>query len=247
MFSSEYRGQLRADLLRRGEQDERISGVAITGSAATGKEDNWSDIDLAFGVRDGVEVEAVLADWTAHMYEQQQAVDHLDLRAGAWIYRVFVLPNTLQVDLAFVAENEFRALAPSFQLVSGKAHEAMYLPPPEAGGVVRYAWLYALHVRSCIARAKYWQAEFMISGMRDQALTLACLRHGLPAVHGRGLDELPMEVRTSFEESLVRQMDGPEMLRAFQAVTRNLLQEMRLMEVKIPDSLQDVLLKLCVA
>ena len=247
MFSSEYRGQLRADLLRRGERDERIGGVAITGSAAVGKEDDWSDIDLAFGVRDGVEVEAVLADWTAFIYEQEEAVDHLDVRAGAWIYRVFVLPNTLQVDLAFVSESEFRALAPSFQLVSGKAHEAMHVAPPDAGGVIRYAWLYALHARSCIARAKYWQAEFMISGMRDHALTLACLRHGLPAVHGRGLDELPLELRSSFEDSLVRQMDRPEMMRAFQAVTRSLVQEIRLADVEIPDSLQDVLLKLCVA
>jgi hypothetical protein len=247
MFSSEYREQLRADLLRRGERDKRISGVAITGSAAVGKEDDWSDIDLAFGVRDGVEVEAVLSDWTAHMYEREQAVDHLDVRAGAWIYRVFVVTSTLQVDLAFVPESEFRALAPSFQLVSGKAHEAVHVPAPDAGGVIRYAWLYALHVRSCIARAKYWQAEFMISGMRDQVLTLACLRHGLPAVHGRGLDELPLDLRSSFEDTLVRQMVGPEMMRAFQAVTRSLLQEMRLADAKVPDSLQEVLLKLCVA
>jgi hypothetical protein len=87
----------------------------------------------------------------------------------------------------------------------------------------------------------------MISGMRDQALTLACLRNGLTAVHGRGLDELPLDLRSSFEDTLVRQIDGPEMMRAFQAVTRSLLQEMRLADAKVPDSLQEVLLELCVA
>ena len=30
------------------------------------------------------------------------------------------------------------------------------------------------------------QAEYMISGMRDHVLALACLRHGVPAVQGRG-------------------------------------------------------------
>ena len=34
----------------------------------------------------------------------------------------------------------------------------------------------------------------MISGMRDQVLALACLRHGLPAREGRGMDGLPADV-----------------------------------------------------
>ena len=41
----------------------------------------------------------------------------------------------------------------------------------------------------------------MISGLRDNALALACLRHGLSAVHGRGMDDLPKEVAARFEGS----------------------------------------------
>src|SRR5271168_3800791 len=102
MFTPEERDRLRSNLLERASGDQRISGAAITGSAADGREDQWSDIDLAFGVSDAAEMPNALADWTSHMYHQHLALDHLDVLSGAWVYRVFFLPSTLQVDLAFV-------------------------------------------------------------------------------------------------------------------------------------------------
>jgi len=51
----------------------------------------------------------------------------------------------------------------------------------------------------------------MVSGVRDHALSLACMRHSLPAVHGRGIDRLPEEVTARFEAALVRQMTTAEL------------------------------------
>src|SRR4051812_35937913 len=163
MFTPHERAGIRSDLLKRAADDERISGGAITGSAAAESEDQWSDIDLAFGVVETVQLEKVLADWTAHMYDHHSALHHLDVKAGAWIYRVFLLPSSLQVDLAFVSASEFRALAPTFRLAFGKANDPGHLRPPSAGEVIGFGWLYALHARSCIARRNLWQAEYMIS------------------------------------------------------------------------------------
>jgi hypothetical protein len=67
----------------------------------------------------------------------------------------------------------------------------------------------------------------MVSGVRDHTLSLACIRHGLPAVHGRGMDLLPKDVLAQFGESLVRQLDSAELTRAFQAVVRGLQSEIR--------------------
>ena len=50
MFTPEYRHQLREELIAAAGKDNRITGVAITGSAALGNEDAWSDVDLAFGI-----------------------------------------------------------------------------------------------------------------------------------------------------------------------------------------------------
>jgi hypothetical protein len=241
IFTPEEREGLRSELLERAAKDQRISGAAITGSAAGSREDRWSDIDLAFGVKDAGELPNVLSDWTEHMYDRHQALDHLDVSAGAWIYRVFLLPSTLQVDLAFVPAAEFRALAPTFRLVSGEAKEPRHVEPPPAATVIGFAWLYALHARSCIARGNVWQAEYMISGIRDNALALACIRHGLPAVHGRGVDLLPKEAVAQFEGALVRQLDTVELSRAFRIAMEGLVNEIRCADETLARRLQAAL------
>ena len=244
MFNSEERDRLRSDLLEYAAKDQRITGAAITGSAAAEREDRWSDIDLAFGVSGAAELPNVLLDWTAHMYQQHLAVHHLDIRSGGWIYRVFLLPSTLQVDLAFVSGTDFRALAPTFRLIFGEANESRNVPPAQTGEIIGLAWLYTLHARSCIARGNLWQAEYMVSNIRDNALALACIRHELPAAHGRGLDLLPRGVTAQFEGSLVRQLDIVELSRAFRTVVHGLLSEIRSTDEELAGRLQDVLIRL---
>ena len=241
MFTPEERERLRSGLLERAARDLRISGAAITGSAAASGEDRWSDIDLAFGVRDAGEMPNVLSDWTGHMYDRHLALHHLDVHAGAWTYRVFLLPSTLQVDLAFVPAAEFRALAPTFRLMTGEANEPQHASPPSAATIIGMGWLYALHARSSIARGKFWQAEYMISGIRDNALALACIRHALPAVHGRGIDLLPREVTAQFEDSLVRQLDAAELSRCFSVAMHGLLSEIRYADEELAERLQGAL------
>jgi hypothetical protein len=244
VFTSEERSRLRSSLLEFAAGDSRIGGAAITGSAARDGEDRWSDTDLAFGVRNTDRVEEVLSDWTARMYQEHLALHHVDVRAGAWVYRVFLLPNSLQVDLAFVPAAEFRALSPSFRLVSGEAKEPAYAPAPSSAFLVGMGWLYALHARSSIARGKLWQAEYMISGIRDHALALACIRHGLPAAHGRGFDQLPREVTTEFEGSLVRKIESEELVRAFRVAVLGLLAEIQSVDADLATRLRETLIRL---
>jgi hypothetical protein len=245
MFTPEDRAGLRSALLEKAAGDQRISGAAITGSAAADREDRWSDIDLAFGVANAAELSNVLSEWTAHMYDRYLAVHHVDVRAGAWIYRVFLLPDTQQVDLAFAPATEFGALAPTFRLVFGQANDFRPPAPPGPAGLIGVAWLYALHARSSIARRRLWQAEYMISGVRDHALAVACVRHGLPTVHGRGMDQLPDEVVARFEGSLVRHLDLPELARAFGAAMSGLMSEIRSVDEALAQRLEKTLQRLC--
>lgn len=225
MFTTEYRARLRSELLECARRDERISGAAVTGSAAIDREDQWSDIDLAFGVADPSHVADVLSDFTAFMYDRHGALFHQDVRAGAWIYRVFFIPGTLQVDLAFVAQSEFRPLGPTFRLVFGEANPAHPFPPPVAKDIIGMAWLHALHARTCILRRKFWQAEYMISAVRDHVMTLACIRHSLPDAHGRGMDQLPESVTSQVLGSLVRELHPDELWRAFAVAVASLVGE----------------------
>jgi len=244
MFTAEQRASLRADVLSRADDDRRLSGVAVTGSGAAGHEDEWSDIDIAFGVADEAELPAVLADRTAYMYGRHGALHHVDVRSGPWIYRVFLLGSALQVDLAFVRANEFRALAPSFRLIHGEAEEPRHIPPPQAADLIGLAWLYALHARSSIARQRFWQAEYMISGMRDHAMALACLRHGVPTSHGRGMDLLPPEAVAQFADTLVRHLDKVELWRALRTVTVAVVAEIAAVEASLARRLEETLMQL---
>jgi hypothetical protein len=244
MFTPEERARLREELLRDAADDRRIGGAALTGSAAAGREDRWSDVDLAFGVAEGSDLEEVLADWTARMYDRHHAVHHVDVRAGAWVYRVFLRRDTMQVDLAFVPAAEFRALGPSFRMVSGTARETRHAPQPDAKWLIGMAWLYALHARTALARRKLWQAEYMISGVRDHALALACVRLGLPAAHARGMDQLPAEVTAPFENTLVGRLDAGALARAFAAAIAGLQREIDAADAELARTLGDTLLEL---
>lgn len=244
MFTPDHRARVRSDLLEYATHDRRITGAAITGSAAAGGEDKWSDIDLAFGLADPADQPRVLSDWTTYMYEKHSALHHLDVVSGLWIYRVFLLPGALQVDLAFVQATEFRPLAPTFRLVFGTANEPGDFPPPTPDGIIGLGWLYALHARSCIARMRLWQAEYMVSGVRDHALALACIRHGLPAVYGRGFDRLPIEVTVQFEGALVQQMSVAEISRAFRVAIAGFRAEVRAADEKLEERLHPTLASL---
>lgn len=223
-FTVETRDRLKSNLLEFARLDLRLSGAAVTGSAAAGREDRWSDIDLAFGVSDSALVGAALSDFSDFMYAQG-ALHHHDVRAGSWIYRVFFLPGGLQVDLAFVERDEFRPLGPAFKLVFGDTKSVQPFPGPNPRDIIGKAWLHAVHARSCILREKLWQAEYMVSAVRDLTLALACIRLGLPSAHGRGMDSLPDSVTQPLLLSIVGHLSPDELWRAFDSVLQSLTSE----------------------
>lgn len=228
LFTSQDRSRLREALVSTAHADARISGAALTGSASVGREDRWSDVDLALCLAPDADQRQVVAEWTDRMYREHAALDHLDVWRGRTLFRVFLLANTLQVDLAFWAAAEFGATGPTFHLLFGTAHERTPTPSPAAAHLIGMAWVHALHVRSSLARGRLWQAEYMLSTMRDQVLALLCLRHGLPTVEGRGLDDLPAESTAPLAEALVLSLEPADLQRAFKMVMDALLVEIEL-------------------
>jgi hypothetical protein len=213
MFTVEQRDALRDRVLELAESDARVVAGALVGSLAVGG-DEFSDLDLTFGVADDEPVTAVLEDWTRTIEHEFDAVVLFDLPAGPAIYRVFLVPGALQFDLSFTPASEFAATTPKFKLLFGTAGERPIVPP-STQELFGYAAHHALRARFCIERGRFWWAEYWISSLRDYALSLACVRRGLPASYGRGFDELPTDVAGPFVASLVRSLDRDELLRAF--------------------------------
>jgi hypothetical protein len=225
MFSVEERNRIRDRVLELASSDARVVAGAVVGSLALSEGDRWSDLDLTFAVADGVDLSGVLADWTATIAGEFEAVHLFDLVAGPSVYRVFLLPGCLQFDLSFTPASAFGATSPRFRLLFGTAVEKPYLPSPSPREHFGYAVHHALRARFSIERGRVWQAEYWISGVRDYALDLACLRLNLPARNGRGYDDLPANTRDAFQAALVRSLEPTELLRALRTATEELLRE----------------------
>ncbi len=146
---------------------------------------------------------------------------------GATLFRVFLLKNTLQVDIAFWAADDFAAIGPNFKLIFGDAKPPRPSEQPDPQSLIGMAWLYALHVRSSLARGRTLQAEYMLSGMRNHVFELTCLRCGTIAHQGRGLDDLPTAERANAAACLPESLEPTKLQRAFQNTMQALLQEIR--------------------
>jgi hypothetical protein len=212
-------------VLELAHADERVVAGAEVGSLALGGGDGWSDLDLTFGVAEGVHVDDVLEDWSLRLDSELDAVHLFDLPSGGAIYRVFLLPGCLQVDISFAPAAVWGAGGPKFRLLFGSAGEREFAPPPAAHELLGYGVHHVVRSRACIERAQYWQAEYWISEVRNYALSLACRRRGLPARYARGFDDLPPEVLEPFESAFVRSFDHDELYRALRVATEGLIRE----------------------
>ena len=214
MFRVEDRNRVRDHVLDRAKTDARVVAGAVVGSLATSEGDRWSDLDLTFGVADGAALPEVLDDFTVDLGREFNATHLFDLSSGAAIYRVFLLPGCLQLDLSFAPASQWGALGPEFRLLFGQAAQVAQGQPPPARQLLGYAVHHALRARFCIERGRYWQAEYWVSAVRDYALSLGCRRRGLPAQHGRGIDDLPEDVWGIAAGALPRSLDREELRRS---------------------------------
>jgi len=226
MFTAEQRDRVRQRILEVAQSDPRVIAGALTGSMAFGGGDRWSDIDVAFGIAEGITLEAVLDDWT-HLFEQEWSVlHHFDLPFGSSIYRVFLLSSGLQVDVAATPAAAFGARGPNFRALFGPTQQLPATPKPSTSFLIGLSSLYVLHAHASIERHRLWQAEYWIGAIREQVLELACLRLGENARERRGVDRLPNTVIGPLTETLVRSLDELEMRRALAVATRCLLGEL---------------------
>jgi hypothetical protein len=221
VFTVAQRDALREHVLQFAEEDERVVAGAAVGSLAVDGGDQFSDLDLTFGIADHIPITAVLDDWTRTLIVDRDAVHLADLERGPTIYRVFLLPEALQFDLSMTPAAQFRPAGPRFRLLFGETAATEVSTPRVAGNLViptpavahdLFGWgvIYALHARSCIERGRVWQAEHCVGAVRDHALSFACLREGLPAVQARGYDDLSAETLARFEHAHVSAIDpGP--------------------------------------
>jgi hypothetical protein len=217
------RDWVRDELIAKAEADPEVVAAALIGSTVVGG-DRWSDLDLTFGVAAGVPVEPVIDRWTRDMVTEYDAAVLFDLAVPPTVYRVFLLPGVLQVDLSFTADAASKR-SPRFRQVFGELVEQPSPSPPALEHFFGLGVLSVTHARTCIERGRHLQAEYWIHDARFQALTLACARLGLDTSYARGFGQLPAEVTDPLDGTLVRELTDAELRRAWAVVAAGLLGE----------------------
>jgi hypothetical protein len=215
------RDRLREHILQRAEADPQIVAAAVIGSLSGGEGDEWSDLDFTFGVDAEAQLEKVIADWTRDLVDTFGAVPLLDLGRGELVYHVFFFEDLFQLDLSFAPGRALRT-GPAFRSLFGP-YDEQPAPEPEPLELFGFAALYARHAQVGIARGQLWHAEHCVDLVREQSLTLACLRRGLPIAFAKGFDRLPEDLLATAAGSLVRAPEPDELRRALGAAVSVLL------------------------
>jgi hypothetical protein len=226
VFTTEDRQIVRQRLIDMARSDPRVVAGAEVGSLTQTTGDRWSDLDLTFGVRTRDDVDEVLRDWTERVQTDDGAVRLFDLESMETIYRVFLFPGSLQVDLSLTA-GAVAQMGPKFRMLFGRAVDHVTPPPLDLLEVFGLCVHHALRSRFGIERGRFWSAQYYIAELRHETLSLACVRRGLPGRYARGFDELPGELLTEASASLVRSLEPAELLRALRSAIRLLTTEAR--------------------
>src|SRR3954453_11656800 len=117
VFDPDARAQVREWLLDLAHSDAHVTAAALVGSAAGGRQDQWSDIDLAVRLADEADPQIIAGEWSAALRARFAVVSQLDIWSGETLFRVFLLADTLQVDISFWPRSRFAATGGSFQLL----------------------------------------------------------------------------------------------------------------------------------
>ncbi len=226
MFTVADRERIQQEIISWAENDADVIGAALVGSSATGLQDELSDIDLMLQISEGADLDAVIVRWTSQLQESFDIAHTLDVVAGNGVlYRVFLTKASMQMDISFWPEHEFRATGERFKLLFGEANPATALPAADPEQLIGMAWLYATHVRSAIARSEPWHALSLLDDLRDYVFTLVCVRHDVNAHQLRGVDQLPDSVLESFRHARPEGVTANELARSLREHTHLLLKE----------------------
>lgn len=243
LFNTADRNQVHDFVLKMTQADNRVTGGAVVGSLASKTQDEWSDLDLTFGVKAGTKPLDVLRDWTEKIEEEYEVVHHFDVPSGGAIYRVFLFKNGLELDLSAVPSTEYGAKAPHFKLLFGQALQPDSFPKSDASTLIGWIWHHILHANSAINRGKLWQAEYWITHLRHHLLSLKCIREGLPSAHGRGTDQLTQEKLAFMQTSLIQSLEVLELRRTLNLLTFVAIQDIELVDQALSEKLDQLFQK----
>jgi hypothetical protein len=244
MFDVNLRDEVSGSILYVVSRDPRVRAGAIVGSLALTSGDRFSDVDLSFAIRDGIDLRSVLNDWTKLLTVSNEIDVLFDLVSGPSIYRVLLFPGALQVDVSVTPASFFGRRGESFRLLFGdESATSSDSTRRSENDMAGYAVHHALHGRTSIERGRWIQAAYWISELRNEALHIAMSRTGVEPSHARGAHLLPVGLTAEVEKTFPASLDEAELRRALAesiALLRRITQDTDLLTTRVLAQLDEL-------
>lgn len=165
MFTEKYRESVRNEIINQVRTDPQIFSAASIGSYARNEVDQYSDIDLTFGMAESLEVNSKLNEYKGYIKKAFRGEFLFQLKQDFTLYGVFILPGCLQVDLSFTPQNEFGPKAYPFNIIfgthTGEKSKSPHDPILEKFGLIVH---HILRTKVCMERgqlekSRHWLKE----------------------------------------------------------------------------------------
>ncbi len=237
------REQILNSLLDALKKDNRSAGVALVGSGAIGFEDTFSDIDLSVVVESSNNIENVFQYWVTQFKQTLHPIGYFETRyANDNLLWGFLLPNFLEIDMGFLGLGNLVARSERWKVIfdnTGRIEEILHRtwenrPPVDIRG--KYLenfngiWHYITHVAILVERGQLLRAIHYLNELRDDTVEIIGLRHGLRTRNWRDVDIFPAKVRRKLNETMVTNMEKPEILRALKVTTKLFFEEAEILD-----------------
>lgn len=231
-----YTPESRAETLNKltlalSADQERVAGMLLVGSGVLGFRDDWSDLDVAVVVPEGMDAIEVFHTWAALLPKTLPVL---------WVYSAvrgeqvgllsILLQDYLEVDITFQPLSALGAYTNWKVLFdrTGRVDAVMRsraLPEPTPlletyNCRLDSIWYFVTHAVLCLRRGRLWEALHYVGELRERTIEIEKLLTERTTSHQCQIDDLPRDRLASLEGTLVRSIDHDEIGLALRCATR---------------------------
>jgi hypothetical protein len=137
-----------------------------------------------------------------------------------------LLTNFLELDIGFLGFKDLFAKRGRWKVIFDRSDQIEEImrsswenrivtgPEAEYRRLLDSIWHYITHVAISVSRGHNWRALHYLETVRTRAIELACIRRGFDPHHFRPVHLLPPEFQVELQETLPRNKEASEILRA---------------------------------
>jgi predicted nucleotidyltransferase len=243
LFTPEERQRVLENLLNALQTDNRIAGVLIVGSSAVGFEDIYSDIDLSVVVSEKKNVFPVFSEWREKITKLFPVIHCFEATFGPNNFlHGFLLDGFLELDIGFLCLANLSAKRERWKVAfdhSGRIEDIMqssWENKPQQDIQADYLsrinsiWHYITHVIIALKRGQPWRAFHYLEVIRNRTIEVAGLRRGLDTGHFRQVDQMPENLLSELQQTLVSNLDAGDIMAALKVATTCFFNEARALD-----------------